>query len=58
MRYHVYARLKIVIKILQGKMKRKSATRQCPTGMLHFRVALSMCLYKVKQKHQELERGC
>ena len=57
MRYRVYPTLKIFIKKLFKKVQHKSATRQCTTDMLHFRVALLICLYKVKQKREGLEKG-
>ena len=54
-RYHVYLRLKIVTKTFLEKVQHKSATCWCTTDMLHFRVALLICIYKVKQKNEEFK---
>ena len=57
-RYHVCSRLKSVTKIFLGKVQHKSRTCYCTTDTLHFRVAILICPYRVKQKDGKFDKGC
>ena len=54
---HVNPRLKTITKAFLEKVQHKGTTCLCTTDVLHFRVALLICHYRVKWKRKKLEKG-